>query len=87
VDISKYAALYDSYEINKVCDDIWERITAADKYIQEHQPFRTIKTDKAKGEHEISHLLEEVAHIGVAPSCSDLTSRRQKKLLRLFLRN
>jgi methionyl-tRNA synthetase len=65
VDISKYAALYDSYEINKVCDDIWERITAADKYIQEHQPFRTIKTDKAKGEHEIMHLLEEVAHIGV----------------------
>jgi methionyl-tRNA synthetase len=39
VDISKYAALYDSYEINKVCDDIWERITAADKFIQEHQPF------------------------------------------------
>lgn len=65
VDISKYAGLYDSYEINKVCDDIWARITATDKFIQEHQPFKTIKTDKAKGEHEISHLLAEVAHIGM----------------------
>ncbi len=65
VNISKYDVFYDNYEINKVCDDIWARITAADKYIQEHQPFKTIKVDKAKGEHEIAHLLEEVAHIGI----------------------
>lgn len=65
VDISKYTAFYDAYEINKVCDDIWERIQAADKFIQDHQPFKTIKIDKAKGEHEISHLLDEVAHIGM----------------------
>jgi methionyl-tRNA synthetase len=65
VDVNKYAALYDAYEINKVCDDIWARITAADKFIQDHQPFKTIKTDKAKGEHEIAYLLEEVAHIGI----------------------
>jgi methionyl-tRNA synthetase len=65
VDINKYSALFDTYEINKVCDDIWARITAADKFIQDHQPFKTIKTDKAKGEHEIAHLLEEVAHIGI----------------------
>lgn len=64
-DIEKYAPLFDAYEINKVCDDIWHRITAADKFIQDHQPFKTIKTDKAKGEHEIAHLLEEVAHIGI----------------------
>ncbi len=65
VDLNKYAALYDAYEMNKVCDDIWARIQAADKFIQEHSPFKTIKTDKAKGEHEIAHLLEEVAHIGI----------------------
>lgn len=65
IDINKYAALYDSYEINKVCDDIWARIQAADKFIQEHEPFKTIKTDKEKGKIEISHLLGEVAHIGI----------------------
>lgn len=65
VDISKYVAFYDSYEINKVCDDIWHRIQAADKFIQENQPFKTVKTDKAKGEQQIAHLLEEVVHIGI----------------------
>ncbi len=62
----KYAAIYDAYEINKVCDDIWERIQAADKYIQENEPFKTIKTDKKKGEEQIKHLLGELVHIGAA---------------------
>lgn len=65
IDIDKYAAFYDSYEINKVCDDIWARIQAADKFIQDHQPFKTIKADPAKGKVEIAHLLDEVAHIGI----------------------
>lgn len=65
IDVKKYAMLYESYEINKVCDDIWARIQSADKYIQEHEPFRTIKNDKEKGKTEISFLLREVAHIGV----------------------
>ncbi len=65
IDVKKYAMLYESYEINKVCDDIWARIQSADKYIQEHEPFRTIKNDKEKGKAEISYLLGEVAHIGV----------------------
>lgn len=65
ININKYAPLYDSYEINKVCDDIWARIQVADKYIQDNQPFKTIKTDKEKGTEQISHLLGEVAHIGI----------------------
>ncbi len=69
VDVKKYAALYDSYEINKVCDDIWARIQSADKYIQEHEPFKTIKSKdkvgKDKGVLQIQFLLAEVAHIGI----------------------
>jgi len=65
VDIGKYAPIYDSYEINKVCDDIWERIQAADKYIQDNQPFKTVKVDVEKGKEQITHLLGEVAHIGI----------------------
>ncbi len=65
VDIEKYIPLYDSYEINKVCDDIWERIQNADKYVQENQPFKTIKEDIKKGQEQIIHLLNEVAHIGI----------------------
>ncbi len=69
IDINKYAELYDAYEINKVCDDIWTRIQEADKYIQDNQPFKTIKSltpgDKEKGQEQIVHLLVEVAHIGI----------------------
>ncbi len=94
VDISKYTAFFDSYEINKVCDDIWHRIQSADKYIQEHQPFKTIKVDKVKGEHEISHLLEEVAHIGmlltpILPGTSEKIAeaiRKNKLETPLFMR-
>lgn len=64
VDPRKYESMYARYEIGKVCDDIWERIQNADKYIQEHSPWKTIKTDKEKGIHEIRFLLGEVAEIG-----------------------
>lgn len=83
VDVKKYAALYDSYEINKVCDDIWARIQSADKYIQEHEPFKTIKNDKERGIIEIRFLLGEVAHIGIllAPILPE-TSEKIAKAIR-----
>ncbi len=83
IDINKYAALYDSYEINKVCDDIWARIQAADKYIQEHEPFKTIKVDVEKGREQVTHILGEVAHIGIllAPLLPE-TSEKIAKAIR-----
>ena len=65
VDTAKYAPFYESYEIHKVCDDIWHRIQAADKYIQDNQPFKTVKVDKKKAEEQIAFLLGEVAHVGI----------------------
>ena len=61
----EYIELYDSYEINKVCDLIWSRIQSADKYIQENEPFKTIKVDVKRGKEQISYLLKEVADIGI----------------------
>ncbi len=58
--------LYNKYEINRVCDSIWDRITLADKYIQDNQPFRTIKTDKEKGKSQIEYLLNEILSIGIS---------------------
>ncbi len=83
IDISKYALLYDAYEINKVCDDIWHRIQAADKYIQENTPFKTIKTDIKKGRDQITFLLGEVAHIGIllAPLMPETSSKIAKAIV------
>ncbi len=62
----EHKELYDKYEINKVCDAIWDRIALADKYIQQNEPFKTIKTDKEKGEEQIKYLLNEVFSIGIS---------------------
>ena len=58
------ADAYEKYEFNKVCDEIWKKIAAADKFIQENEPFKKVKVDAAAGKADISYLLGEVAGIG-----------------------
>jgi methionyl-tRNA synthetase len=58
-----HSDFYSKYEINKVCDDIWLRIQSSDKFIQENQPFKTIKVDIEKGKEQISFLLANIYHI------------------------
>lgn len=75
-DLIKHEEFYSKYEINKACDDIWSRIQDCDKYIQENQPFKTIKTDLEKGKSQISFLLASVYHIAnslkpILPETSD----------------
>jgi methionyl-tRNA synthetase len=65
-DTKKHEELYNKFEINKVCDDIWQRIQDTDKFIQENQPFKTIKTDLEKGQKQISFLLASIYHIANA---------------------
>jgi methionyl-tRNA synthetase len=48
-----------------VCDGIWGKIAAADKFIQENVPFKLIKTDPEKGKAHIQYLLDEVFTIAV----------------------
>jgi methionyl-tRNA synthetase len=47
----------ENFEINKACDFIWSQISEMDKYIQENQPFKVIKTNKEKGQKMISDLI------------------------------
>ena len=66
LDLKKYSELYEQFEINKVCDDIWMHIQEVDKFIQEYQPFKTIKTDEMKGKQQISFCLASIYHIAIA---------------------
>ena len=63
LDVKGHAELYDSFEIGKVCDDIWSRIQETDKFIQEYEPFKTIKIDKEKGKKQIGFVLASIWHI------------------------
>ncbi len=55
--MSAYFDLLNSYEIGKASDFIWKEIGSMDLFIQENQPFKVVKTDKAKGEEMISSLV------------------------------
>jgi methionyl-tRNA synthetase len=56
-DFSKYFELLEKFEINKAVDLVWNEIGSMDKFIQENQPFKIIKTDKEKGQKMISDLV------------------------------
>lgn len=47
----------ENFEINKACNYIWSEISEMDKFIQENQPFKLVKTNKEEGEKMISDLV------------------------------
>jgi len=47
----------ENFEINKACDFVWNEIGDMDKYIQENEPFKVVKTEKEKGQKMISDLV------------------------------
>jgi methionyl-tRNA synthetase len=60
-----YEAALNTYEFQKAMNAIWERIQITDKFIQETEPFKTIKTDPEKAKRDVKELLESVWEIGV----------------------
>ena len=62
----KQAAGFENYNIKDVTDAVWEVISFVDKLIQATEPFKTIKTDKAKGEEEIRALVAYLNLIATA---------------------
>lgn len=61
---ASHLVFYKAFQINKAVDDIWQRIQAADKFIQTEQPFRVVKVDAEKGKAQIAGLLRDVYVIG-----------------------
>jgi methionyl-tRNA synthetase len=89
-----YADYYEHFELNKGCDEIWKKIAAADKFIQENEPFKKVKSNPAAGKADIAYLLDEVAAIGlmllpIMPETSEKIAaaiRENKVVAPLFLR-
>lgn len=59
-----HTGFFDTFEMNKVADDIWNRIQTADRFIQTEQPFKTVKVDAEKGKSQIAGLIRDVYVIG-----------------------
>jgi len=58
-----YRELLDRYEIKKAAEEIWIRIGACDKRIQETEPFKLIKTDEVKAKEILTELVNEIWNI------------------------
>lgn len=56
-DFTEYFKFYESFDIKQAADYVWNEIGELDKYIQETEPFKIIKTDEKKGKELISNMV------------------------------
>jgi len=61
----KYRRALDEYRLNEAMDYIWERIAEIDKLVQEKEPFKLIKDDRAEGMRVMVELVERLYDISV----------------------
>lgn len=61
---TEYFDWLEKFEIQKAVDLIWHKIAEADRYIQETQPFKVVKTNKEEGIKIITDLVLRLYTIG-----------------------
>jgi len=75
----------EKFEINKACDYVWNKIGEMDKFIQENQPFKVVKTDKEKGDKMISDLVMRL--YSVAKMLNPILPETSEKIKELIKQN
>lgn len=56
-DFAEYFKLYEKFDIKQAVDYVWKEIGELDKFIQDTEPFKVIKTDEEKGRELISNAV------------------------------
>jgi methionyl-tRNA synthetase len=59
----EFASAIESYEINRACDYVFNRIQALDQKITSTEPFKVVKTHLEQGKAIITELVKELAAI------------------------
>jgi len=62
-DMSDYFALLETFDIKKVADSVWNKISELDQIIQSTEPFKLIKVEPEKGRVLISDLVVKLYSI------------------------
>ncbi len=62
---TEFLEAFETFELNKALDHIWKEIAVQDMYIQETQPFKMVKENKAEGEIVIANLVGKLYHIAI----------------------
>lgn len=85
LDFTEYFKIYETFDIKKAIDYVWDRIQNLDKKIQETEPFKVIKTDEKKGKEMIKELVLELYTI--ARMLNPLMPETNEKLKKLIKEN
>jgi methionyl-tRNA synthetase len=84
-DFTEYFELYESFDLKKAADYVWEKISELDKTIQETQPFKVVKVDEEKGKEMIKDLVLKLYTI--ARMLNPLMPETNAKLKQLIKEN
>lgn len=70
----------ENYDINKFINWIWECLGVLDKYIQENEPFKKIKTNKEEAEKDVHYLLLHLykASLAIEPMLPETSLKIQE---------
>ena len=82
-DFTEYFAIYETFDIKKAMDYIWEKITELDTHIQRTEPFKIVKTDPERGKVLISQMVVKLYEIArmLNPVMPE-TNEKLKKLIK-----
>ncbi len=82
-DFAEYFKMFETYDLKKVTDYIWNEIGELDKTIQETEPFKVVKVDLEKGKILITDLILRLYQIArmLNPILPE-TNEKLKKLIR-----
>lgn len=56
-DFTEYFAIYETFDLKKAIDYVWEKIAELDKIIQITEPFKVVKVDEERGKEMIKDLV------------------------------
>ncbi len=56
-DFAEYFNFFEKFDIKQAVDHVWNKIGELDKFIQEREPFKVVKTDEEKGKVLISDMV------------------------------
>ncbi|MFA5751034.1 MAG: methionine--tRNA ligase [Candidatus Paceibacterota bacterium] len=82
-DFKEYFAIYETFDLKKAVDYVWEKIGVLDKMIQDTEPFKLVKKDEKAGKELISKMCLDLYTIArmLNPIMPE-TNERLKKLIR-----
>lgn len=81
----EFKNLFESFQINKIADLMWESIGDLDKYIQDEKPFSIIKKDREKGIEIINNAVNKLYLI--ACSLEPILPETSKKIKEAIKQN